>query len=134
MRTKVFALLFLLVLCLSFAGCGITAGTQRNIGESSRYTPAEIDAAMDAATRHFRRYFDGCTLTEITYDEAFSDRSAAEWAQRYGDEYGIILLSSFEVGPVSEGSLTPGQTYTRWQWILTGNIPGVWTLRDWGYG
>ena len=134
MRTRVFALLLLLVLCLSFAGCGITAGAQRVIGESTRYTPAQIDAAMDAATRHFRRYFDGCTLTKITYDEVFSAPCADEWAQRYNDKYAVILLSDFEVGPVSDGSLTPRQTYTRWQWILTADVPGIWTLRDWGYG
>ena len=127
-----FPLLF--ALCLPLTGCGVTADAQRVIGESSRYSPAQLEAAMDVATRHFRRHFEGCRLTEISYDEAFSDRYAADWAQQYGAAHAVLLLSSFEVGPDSDGSLTPGQTYTRWQWVLTADIPGLWTLRSWGYG
>lgn len=130
------ALLFLLLfaLCLPLTGCGVTAGAQRIIGKSTRYSPVEIEAAMNVAAGHFRRHFEGCRLTQIAYDEEFSDRYAAEWAQQYNDKYAIVLLSDFEVGPGSDGSLTPGQTYTRWQWVLTGDIPGVWTLQTWGYG
>ena len=130
------ALLFFLLfaLCLPLTGCGVTAGAQRVIGESCRYSPAQLEAAMDVAVRHFRRHFEGCRLTEISYDEAFSDRHAAELAQQYGAKHAVVLLSTFEVGPGSDGSLTPGQTYTRWEWILTSDIPGLWTLRSWGYG
>ena len=126
--------LALFAFCLPLTGCGVTAGAQRIVGASSRYSPGEIEAAMDVAVRHFRRHFEGCRLTQISYDEEVSDRHAAEWAQQYNARHAIVLHSSFEVGPTSDGSLTPGQTYTRWQWILTSSIPGIWTLRTWGYG
>lgn len=136
METKrLFAFTFLLLLLAAlFTGCGSTWGAQRDIGASDRYSPAQLEAAMDVVTRHFRRHFDGCTLTELRYDEELSDRYAAEWAQQYGAKNAIVLLSSFDVGPTSDGSLTPNQTYTRWQWILTSDIPGIWTLQTWGYG
>lgn len=136
METKrLFAFTFLLLLLAAlFTGCGSTWGMQRNIGASDHYSPAQLEAAMDAVARHFRRHFDGCTLTELRYDEEFSDRYAAEWAQQYDAKNAIVLLSSFDVGPLSDGSLTPNQTYTRWQWILTSDIPGIWTLQNWGYG
>ncbi len=136
MKTKrLFAFLFLILLPAAlFTGCGSTWGMQRDIGTSDRYSPAQLEAAMDVVARHFRRHFDGCTLTELRYDEAFSDRYAAEWAQQYDAKNAIVLLSSFDVGPTSDGSLTPNQTYTRWQWILTSDIPGIWTLQTWGYG
>ncbi len=128
------ALLLTILAALSLTACGHVGGAQRIIGESTRFSPGEIDAAMDVVTRHFFRHFDGCTLKELTYDEAVSDRAADEWAQQYNAADAIVLLSTFDVGDGGDGSLNPNSTYTRWQWILTSHIPGVWTLQTWGYG
>ncbi len=134
MKKKLLALLLCAALCLCCTACGRVAFAHRVMGESSRFTPAQLDAAMDAVTQHFFRYFEGCTLTELVYDEEYSDKFAAEWAQQYNARDAVVLLSSFDVGPTSDGSLTPNQTYTRWQWILTCDMPGMWTLQTWGYG
>lgn len=128
------AILALPALLLMLTACGRVFGAQRITGASTRFSPAELDAAMDTVVRHFLLHFEGCTLTELCYDEELSDRAAAEWAEQYGARDAIVLTSSFRVGAHSDGSLSPNTTYTRWQWILTCDIPGVWTLRTWGYG
>ena len=38
--------LALFAFCLPLTGCGVTADAQRVIGESSRYSPAQLEAAM----------------------------------------------------------------------------------------
>ena len=130
---RIFALLVLLLLVLTACG-GSTAGTEHVIGESEQFSKGEITAAMKAVESHFRRHFDGCTLLELAYDEAVSDKEADEWAEQYGADEAIVLTSSFYVSPTGgDGSLNQNYTYTRWQWILTKSGIGGWKLRDWGY-
>ncbi|MBQ8275135.1 MAG: hypothetical protein IJZ02_00740 [Clostridia bacterium] len=124
----------LLVLAVLLCACGSTFGVKRSIGESERYSVREISGAMDAVESHFRRHFDGCTLIELCYDEAFSDKHGEGYAERYKAADVIVLTSSFSVDASGgDGSLNPNYTYTRWQWILTRSKIGGWTLRDWGY-
>ena len=98
-------------------------------------TPSEIEQAMEVAMNHFRKEFDGCTMTKIEYDEEKSGKAAREWAQQYGADEGIVLYSSFDVDASGgDGSFNPNSTYTKWQWILTRNKGEGWVLRTWGYG
>ncbi len=124
-----------LVIMLMLAACGgDVSRVERTVGESEHYTAREINAAMDAVESHFRRHFDGCTLTELCYDEAFSDKHGEGYVERYKAADAIVLTSSFSVDESGgDGSLNPNYTYTRWQWILTRSGIGGWTLRDWGY-
>lgn len=122
-----------LVLFLDIGG-GDIRNVQRTIGESTVYTPAEINRAMNVVERHFRRHFAGCTLTELVYDESVSNKEADDWAEQYGAREAIVLTSSFDVdGSGRTVTLNPNSTYTRWQWVLTRNGIGGWRLRDWGY-
>ena len=133
MKKRIISLLALLLLVLTACG-GSTAGTEHVIGESKQFSKGEITAAMKEVESHFRRHFDGCTLLELAYDEAVSDKGADEWAERYGADEAIVLTSSFYVSPTGgDGSLNQNYTYTRWQWILTKSGIGGWKLRDWGY-
>ena len=131
---------FLAIVCLlsyTLSGCGGGNASQVQVttGESVLFTQREIENAMEVAMNHFRREFDGCTMTKIEYNEEKSAPAAAEWAQRYGAEEAIILYSSFEVGASGgDGSLNPNSTYNNWQWILTRDAGGEWVLRTWGYG
>ena len=127
------ALLAVLVLC----GCakGNVDNVSRTIGDSVLYTDAEIGRAMDVETDFFKKNFQGCTLTEIVYDEAFSVKRGALEAQQFGAEEAIVLLSSFDVDASGgEGNLEPNSTYTRYQWTLTRSKGGKWILQTWGYG
>lgn len=125
--------LFGLLLC----GCGGGDASQVQVttGESQYYTEKEIEEAMEVSMGHFRREFDGCTMTKIEYNEAQTHAAAMEWAQIYGDDEGIVLYSSFVVDASGgDGSFSPNSTYSNWQWVLTRNKGGSWVLRTWGYG
>ena len=130
-------LLMICAVALLLTGCGggTVSGVQKVIGKSEIFSPREIEAAMELALDYFRKEFDGCTMTEIKYNEEKSGDAAKEWAQQYGAEEGIVLYSSFDVDATGgDGSLNPNSTYSNWKWILTRDNGGRWTLRTWGYG
>ena len=133
---KRFWLMFcLLALFLSACGGGNASEVQVITGESEIFTEREIEDAMEVAMNHFRREFDGCTMTKIEYNESQSRGAAAEWAQYYGADEGIVLYSSFDVAASGgDGSFNPNSTYSNWQWVLTRNKGENWVLRTWGYG
>lgn len=125
----------LLAALLLLTGCGGNiSNVKKTIGESDIFTRQEIEAAMDAAISYFAKEFRGCTLTEIIYSDSANGDAAAEWAQQYGADEGIILISTFEVSESgADGSLNPGSTYHNWKWILTRNDGEYWKLQTWGY-
>ena len=127
---------FLVFICIvSLVGCGGDA-SQVKITEyqSEMYTEKEIDAAIEAAIKYFKKEFKGCTLTEITYAGDEKSADYAEWAERIGGDETIVLTSSFEVDSSGgDGSLNPNSTYTRWMWILARSKGGKWQHVDHGY-
>jgi len=127
----------LCVMAVMLFGCGggNASEVQLITGESELFTEREIEKAMEVAMQFFRKEFDGCTMTKIEYNEEKSKAAAVEWAQRYADEDGIVLFSSFDVDSSGgDGSLNPNSTYNNWKWILTRSKDGNWVLRTWGYG
>jgi len=131
---KAFALALaavLLVLC----ACGAKSDVQYHIGESKLYTEEELKEAVQAAEDCFTENFKGCTLTEITYDEALSLQTAAGWAEQYEAEEAVVLTSAFRTDSAGgDGSLEPDATYEEWQWILVRSSGEAWTVKTWGYG
>ena len=133
---KIAFLLSLFTLLLTLCACGgdvskvnVTIPT-----DSSLYSTDEIKDAIDVAMDYFKKEFDGCTLTEITYagDETSADFS--EWAQRIDGDEVIVLISSFDVDETGgDGSLNPGSTYTKWMWIMARQEGGRWQHVDHGY-
>lgn len=125
----------LLAFFLSGCGGGNASEVQVITGKSALFTEGEIEDAMEAAMNHFRKEFDGCTMTKIEYIESKSEPAAREWAQQYGADEAIVLYSVFDVDASGgDGSLNPNSTYSNWQWILTRNKGEDWVLRTWGYG
>lgn len=118
---------------VSLVGCGKTENLNRDTGKSALYSESEILSAMDAVVRDFKLNFQGCELTDLWYDEEFSSAQSADWAEQYGADEAIVLLSNFTVdGSGGDGSLNPNSTYEDWNWILV-RSGGSWTLKDWGY-
>lgn len=139
MKKKLLALLPVLIaaglMLLSFLPKGgDIRPVRREIGDSRQFTAEEIESAMQVAERHFKKEFEGCTLFEITYDEDYSDKRAPGWAEIYGAEECIVLVSRFWAGKNSKACFNPESYYDNWQWILTRNPGETWTLRTWGYG
>ncbi|MBQ6842683.1 MAG: hypothetical protein IJO80_05595 [Firmicutes bacterium] len=134
MKKMLILLMLVLVLALA-AGCGgDTSVTAHHIDANTLYTDAEIDDAMYAVEKYFRKHFDGCTLIDLGYDaERGSAEVAAAWAQQYGAPRAMVLISEFEVGKNGgDGSLEPDSTYKNWNWILT-EEGGKWEVQTCGY-
>ena len=135
MRQTVFMLLLSCILLFSGCAKGNISHAERILGESALYVQSEIEDAMDVAMAHFKAEFEGCTLLEMEYDENHSLRLSEDWAETYGAEEAIVLLSSFYVPEKgADGGLTPGQTYGNFQWVLVRSDGGAWELKTWGYG
>ena len=132
---KFVALVLALVGMLGLVACG---GNTKNVKitdySSEIYSDAEIDSAIDVAIDYFEKYFDGCTLTKITYwgDDKLDDFQ--EFAERNNADDVIVLISDFEVDASGgDGSLEPNSTYTDWNWILVRTDGGQWEHVDHGY-
>ena len=132
-KIKVFLPLLLCMVLLSACGGGDVRNARRIPGESHLYSNGEINSAMKEVVDFFQKEFDGCTMTEIRYEEEkYAKRQSAE-SEDYGEEV-MILLTDFDVDSSGgDGSLNPNSTYRNYQWTLTRTLFG-WELRDWGYG
>jgi hypothetical protein len=133
-RENKIPIICLAVLCIALAACsnrGSADNVTIEIGNSERFSTEEIDAAVDCVIRKFED-FEGCKLTELRYDEEYSNTRAAE---EYAPGTAIVFLSEFDVGSEGgDGSLNPNSTYSQWQWILTReDASSEWQVEDWGY-
>jgi hypothetical protein len=136
MKKKLLAVLLCGLMVTTLCACG---GNVKNVkvikSESSIYTEEDIESAIDTVIRYFKINFSGCTLTEITYVGDESVQEFNEWAEEYGADEAIVLISSFDVDSSGgDGSLSPNSTYTCWQWILVRDNGGQWRHADHGYG
>ena len=132
-KIKVLLSLALCLVLLTACGGGDVRNVKRIPGQSQLYSDGEINYAMREVIHFFRREFEGCTMTEIRYDEGkYAERQSTE-SEDYGREV-IILLTDFTVDSSGgDGSLNPDSTYRNYQWTLTRTLFG-WKLQDWGYG
>ncbi len=132
---RIVSLCLVLGLLLTACGGGDVRGAGRQMGESERYSRAEIARAMDQVEDYFKKEFDGCKLLNLRYDEEKTRAEAEEWAEQYGADEAIVLYSDFEVDESGgDGSLNPDSTYRNWKWILIRNRREGWELKTWGYG
>lgn len=136
---KVNVLVLFVILSVLLSACGelkIEEGVQINIASSSLYTKSEIQSAIDICVDYFNENFEGCVLTEISYDDEFCIKEKDKWAVQYEADEAIVLTSTFDVDENGgDGSFNPNDKYTDWQWILTrSNSDGAeWVLQTWGY-
>lgn len=133
---KIAFLLSLFTLLLTLCACGgdVSKVNVTIPNDSSLYSADEIKDAIDVAMDYFKKEFDGCTLTEITYAGDETSADFAEWAQRIDGDDVIVLVSSFYVDETGgDGSLNPGSIYTKWMWIMARQKGGRWQHVDHGY-
>ena len=132
---KLIALVLALVCVIGLVACG---GNVKNVKitdySSEIYSDAEIENAIDVAINYFKKNFEGCTLTEITYLGDDKLNNWQEFAERNNADDVMVLVSSFNVGASGgDGSLNPNSTYTNWKWILVRTNGGKWEHVDHGY-
>lgn len=139
MKKKRIWVIMVVAAVLVAAGIGLVSGrkgnvsrVQRSICESQRYTEAEISAAMDAVEAYFENEFECCILLELSYDETSDDRSS-EWAQKYGSDRVMVLISQFYVTSDAEPCWNFEETYGNFMWIMREDQDGNWEHIDHGY-
>ncbi|MER3123755.1 hypothetical protein ABQG71_21705, partial [Bacillus altitudinis] len=93
------------------------------IGKSEKFSEEEIKEAIECTKKNFKS-FEGCTLTDIWYDEEKSNNLTYNYLEEGNGGYEsgataentIVLMCNFEVGSSGgDGSLEPNSTYTDWQ-------------------
>ena len=129
---KFLAVFLAVVMILCLSGCGIPFTAKKIIDDSEIYSKRDIEKAMNRVYREFA-FFEGCVLLELEYDEEYSKERMADWSENYNADEAIVLLSKFYVA-AENGSLEPGETYSKWNWILVRDKGGFWELKTWGYG
>ena len=133
---KIIAFVVVSVCMLSLTACGGNVENVKITDYSSKvYSDAEIESAIDVALKYFKKNFDGCTLTEITYSGDDARDNAQDVADRNNADDVIVLVSTFEVDASGgDGSLEPNSTYTDYKWFLVRTNGGKWKHVDHGYG
>lgn len=125
----------LVVIAFALAGCsGDVSRAIIELGDSERFSQAELQAAADVVLTKFRE-FEGCTLLRLTYDEEFSEEQGALTWPRPADAQDVVVFTSdFAVDWTgSDGSLTPNSTYSGWSWEVTRTDPAApWVVWNWG--
>ncbi|MBQ2998082.1 MAG: hypothetical protein IJD62_03665 [Oscillospiraceae bacterium] len=129
---RFFTAVMAFVMVFAFSGCGMPIMAKKIVSYSELFTEKEIDRAMMEVYKEFA-FFEGCVLLEIEYDEKYSKERAADWAENYGYDEGMVLLSKFYVAG-DNPSLAKGETYSKWNWVLVRNKGKAWELKTWGYG
>lgn len=95
------------------------------IGKSEKFSEEEIKEAIECTKKNFKS-LEGCTLTDIWYDEEKSNKLTQDHL-KYGGGYEagntaentIILMTNFDVGFFGAApTLEPNSTYTDYQWCL----------------
>ncbi|MCH5197306.1 MAG: hypothetical protein J1E34_00230 [Oscillospiraceae bacterium] len=130
-----FVFIIVIAFLLSLCSCG---GNVKNVEiiavESDLFSKRDIASATRTAVKYFEDEFEGCTLKKIQYIGDDEAESFKEWANQYGADEAIVLVSTFYVElSGSDGSLEPGQTYENWQWVLVRNSGGSWRHVTHGY-
>ena len=77
---------------------GNISNVNRVVGYSALYDENSINEAFDVIEKKFAKNFEGCTLTELRYDEDVENKFAEE-IEKYHKENNqelIVVLSTFD--------------------------------------
>ena len=116
---------------------GNVSNVNRVVGYSALYGENSIKEAFDVIEKKFAKDFEGCTLTELRYDEDVENRFAEE-IEKYHKENNqelIVVLSIFDTDEKGgDGGFNPNDTYANWQWYLVKTADKKsWEIINWGY-
>lgn len=102
--------------------------------ESDVYTEEQLAAAVNVITDTFANDFPQCTLQEIEYDEDYSESLEEINKEMYAVDNAVVFTSTFVVDDDYEsGPLNAGMVYEDYEWTLTMDADGNWTLITCGY-
>jgi hypothetical protein len=58
---------------------------------SEVYSEQDINAAMDVVIKFFQSEFEGCTLTDLWYEESTPVPASDGWAKQYDADESIVF-------------------------------------------
>ena len=133
----VFVILGVAIFLVLTANRGNVSNVNRIVGYSALYDENSINEAFDVIEKKFSKDFEGCTLTELRYDEEVENRFTEE-IEKYHKENNqelIVVLSTFDTDEKGgDGGFNPNDTYADWQWHLVKTADKKsWEIINWGY-
>lgn len=133
----VFVILGVAIFLVLTANRGNVSNVNRIVGYSALYDETSINEAFDVIEKKFSKDFEGCTLTELRYDEDVENRFTEE-IEKYHKENNqelIVVLSTFDTDEKGgDGGFNPNDTYADWQWHLVKTADKKsWEIINWGY-
>ena len=116
---------------------GNVSNINRVVGYSALYDENSINEAFDVIEKKFAKDFEGCTLTELRYDEDVENRlkkklrNITKRITKNLLQYYQPLIQTKKGG---DGGFNPNDTYTNWQWHLVKTADKKsWDIINWGY-
>ena len=133
----IFVILGVAIFLVLTGNRGNVSNVHRVVGYSALYDETSINEAFDVIEKKFAKDFEGCTLTELRYDEDVENRFTEE-IEKYHKENNqelIVVLSTFDTDEKGgDGGFNPNDTYTNWQWHLVKTADKKsWDIINWGY-
>ena len=133
----IFVILGVAIFLVLTGNRGNVSNVNRVVGYSALYGENSINEAFDVIEKKFAKDFEGCTLTELRYDEDVENRFTEE-IEKYHKENNqelIVVLSAFDTDEKGgDGEVNPNATYTNWQWHLVKTKDKKnWEIISWGY-
>ena len=131
---KATALLLAAIMTVLLCACGAERAVPIEPWESEIYTDGEVLDAIEVVLDRFEGSKD-LKLLQIKYDEACTQREIKYRSAHYGEETVIVLLADIyaELDSMAVGPFSPGRTCKDYQFVLTRNKLGRWTIADSGY-
>lgn len=118
-----------------FMGHGDTAEVKLNLGSSEIFSQEDLNEAKDAAITFFDRKMTDCSLKEIRYVEANSQKRAKEYCKNIGKKLNrspenmIILEADFESGENPPEAYEPNKDYKDFKiFVIRDGAMSVWRV------
>jgi len=114
---------------------GATDNASVDLGQSSRFSQADRQAAVDVTLTWFKATMKGCDLTGLRYSDADQSVYSVTSSQGVPDGNSIVLVADFHVDASGgDGSLNPNSDYTWQVYLGRADASSPWTVKDWGSG
>ena len=127
---KFLKIFVIIMIVMSFSGCGITFAARKVYDKSEIYSKEDIREAMDVVFDEFSD-FKYAVLLKLEYDEEFSNSQMRFNTKQYDSDEAIVLRSKFLSLIKAEGKRL---NIVKWDWILVRNEGENWEFKSCGYG
>ena len=123
---KKVVLVILLILSVLLSGCTEKTNANRVIETLTVYSEDEVNVAMDAIEKYFRKNFRGCELKTIMYDEETAEYATEYYSSMYDISQDEIMCLRIDF------LLEDGSEDFR-ECILIRNQYDKWKVKECGY-